>query len=182
MQETYLIFIRTKHSHSTIFFVQASSVQNAIWHYISKQISDTVILNEDGSVQEYNRHYPHVLDYIEANEKLTGEWQIRKMPEWVWQTQVVEAFCGESKDGPATVIKECRPYLTKAFPGSRAKAFVWYLKHGTLVTFYRKTDAFQIKILARYLWKRNEQQTTIEEWTGDYEEIIKDLLIEPYRL
>jgi hypothetical protein len=182
VKETYLIFTRRQHSHSAIFFVQSSSVNEAVWHYMHKQINDSMRLNEDGSVQEYNHRYPHVLAYIEANEKITGEWQIRKIPEWVWQEQVVEAFCGESEDGPAYVIKECRPYFTQAFPSSRAKAFVWYLNQGTLVTFYHKTGAFQIKILKRYLWKWDGEQTRIEEWTGGYNEIATSLLLEPYLL
>jgi hypothetical protein len=186
MQEFYLIFTRQPRSHSVVFLIRASSVNEAIWHYIHKQLSDSTILNEDGSVQEYRTHYPHVLAYIEANEKITGEWQIRKMPEWVWEKQVIEAFCGESEDGHAEVIKACRPHLTRAFPGSRAKAFVWFLKQGVLVTFYRKTDAFQIEILARYLWQWDVEQTipkaTIEEWAGGYDEIIASLLLEPYAL
>jgi hypothetical protein len=182
MQETYLIFTRQPHSHSVVFLIRALSVKEAIGHYLRKQVNDSIVLNADGSVHEGHSHYPHVLSYIEAHEKITGEWQIRQMPEWVWQTQVVEAFCGESEDGPAEVIKECHPHLKQAFPGSRAKAFVWYLNQGVLVTFYRKADAFQIEILVRYLCQWDGVQTTIEEWRGDYEEVIASLFLEPYRL
>lgn len=178
MNETYLIFAR--HAHSVIFFVQASSASEAIWRYVSDQ-SDKVVLQPDDSVQDEGRHYPHLLAYIEAIEKMHGEWQIRRLPEWVWQGQVVEAFCGESEDGPAEVIRQCREHFAKAFPGSRAKAFVWYLNQGTLVTFYRKQGAFNIRVLVRYLWDWDGHRLLIEEWTGDYQQIIADMRIEPYK-
>jgi hypothetical protein len=51
-----------------------------------------------------------------------------------------------------------------------------------LVTFYHKTAPFQIKVLKRYLWQWNGQETIIEEWTGDYDAIIAKLQTEVYTL
>lgn len=181
MNETYLIFDR--HVHSVIHFVQATSVSEAIWKYISYQREDA-ILQADGSIRGEDDYYPDLLTYIEASGKMHGEWQIRKMPEWVWervrQGQVVEAFCGESQDGPAEVIMQCRKHFTKAYPRSRAKAFVWYLKQGTLVTFYHK-KGYNIRVLKRYLWDWNGDRLKIEDWTGGNEQILESLLLEPYK-
>jgi hypothetical protein len=178
MNETYLIFQRL--AHAVIYFVQASSVNEAIWKYISEE-NDDAVLQADGSVNEEGRSYPHPLAYIEANEKIHYEWQIRRLPEWVWQREVVEAFCGESDDGPAMVIADCRKRLRQAFPRSRAKAFVWYLKKGTLVTFYRRQGAFRIKVLKRYLWDWDGKELTVEDWDGGYQEILDGLDLEPFK-
>ena len=99
MNKTYLIFDRD--THSVIYFIQAVSVKEAICKYIVEQRDDDVVFLPDGSVQDEEFHYPHPLAYIEASEKVHGEWQIRELPEWVLQGSVVEAFCGESQDGPA---------------------------------------------------------------------------------
>lgn len=179
MDETYLIF--EGGAHPTVYFVQAFSVNDAIWKYIMG-LDTGAILQADGSVLEDGEYYPHVLAFIEASEKIHSEWQIRKMPDWVWQTPLVEAFCGESQDGPAYVIAECREHFAKAFPKSRAKAFVWYLKQGTLVTFYRKKGLFNIIVLKRYLWNWDGQLLTVEEWDGDYRQIIDSLDLEPHKV
>lgn len=185
MNETYLIFVRN--AHSVIYFVQASSINEAIGKYVSS-MDDKVVLQADGSVLSGDDQYPHLLAYIEANEKRYGEWQIRKLPDWVWQTPLVEAFCGESKDGPARDIEECRKHFVEAFPKSRAKAFVWYLKQGTLVTFYRKQGPFNIEVLKRYLiprryiWDPNSHILTVEEWDGDYQKIVDSFSLEPYKV
>ena len=178
---TYLIFESL--AHSVIYFVQASSVNEALWQYVSGQ-NGRAVLGADGSIRHGDSHYSHPLAYIEANYKTQGEWQIRRLPKWVWQNSVVEAFCGESKDGFAWIIADCRVRFAEDFPRSRAKAFVWYLRQGTLVTFYRRQGPFRIKVLKRYLWQSDgtmmtDGQTKIEEWGGDYQQIMDSLLLEP---
>ena len=183
MNEIYLIFDR--HAHTGIHFVQAGSVSEAIWKYISYQTEGDVILQADGSLRDDQRYFPDLLTYIEAGEKMYGEWQIRKLPEWMWdkvkEGLVIEAFCGESEDGPPEVIAECRKHFRKSFPRSRAKAFVWYLKQGTLVTFYHKKRPYNIAVLKRYLYYREGHELMIEEWIGSNVEIIESLLLEPYK-
>lgn len=140
MDEMYLIFFRL--AHSVIYFVRGTSVTNAIWNYLHEEREPYITLQTDGSVQDDGLVYPHPLAYVEARYKIVSEWQIRRLPEWVWTSRIVEAFCGESEDGPPDIINRCRPLLRQTHPRSRAKAFVWYLEQGTLVTFYRETKPF----------------------------------------
>src|SRR5688572_29599328 len=141
MNKRFLIFERG--AHSVVHFVQASGATEAITRFIVNQNSRT-LLKLDGSVQEGLHFYPHPLAYIESVYKAQGEWQIRELPEWVWQAEIVEAFCGESEDGPASIIADCRAHFAREFPRRRASAFVWYLRDGALVTFYQKKRPQQI--------------------------------------
>jgi len=177
MNKRYLIFVGE--SHSVIYFVQAPTVVEAIKTYI-EGLGGRVAVNDNGTVQDGDDSYPHPLAYIEATAKTHGEWQIREMPDWVWQGQIVEAFCGESKFGVESVVAECRERFMSAFPRARAKAFVWYFREGTLVTFYWKR-AMQMTVIQRYLWNWDGNKKTLEEWTGDYAEIIDGLLLETYK-
>ena len=178
MDQRYLIFQRD--AHSVVYFAQGQTIEEAIWNYIS-EISSEAKRNADGSLSEGAVQYSHPLAYIEANEKIYHEWQIRRLPDWAWADRFSEIFCGESIDGPPSVIAECRKHFVKDFPGSRAKAFVWYLEQGTLVTFFRKKGAFAITVLKRYLLDWDGNELTIEEWTGDYEEILQSLSLIPPR-
>jgi hypothetical protein len=175
MNKTYLIFDRGH--HSVIYLLQAESLRAAISKYISEYCSTTT--NEDGSLLEDGIFYPHVLAYIEAFYKVCGEWQIRELPEWVFQGHLVEAFCGESPDGPESLISDCRKRFSEEFPDSLAEAFVWYLKQGTLVTFYQKVQASEITILKRYLWNWSGRTLSVEDWDGDYDQILDSLNIVP---
>lgn len=173
MNKRYLIF--QGDAHSVVYFVQASSTLEAINTYI-QGLSDKITISSDGIVQYGDDRYPHSLAYIEANEKIHGEWQIREMQDWVWQGRLVEAFCGESEYGVKSVIAKCRVHFSAEFPRARAKAFVWYFQEGTLVTFYRKRE-YQIKVIQRYLWNWNGSKETLEAWTGSHEDILGNLLL-----
>lgn len=180
MDEVYLIFFR--YAHSTIAFVRGASVTDAIWNYLREENSPPLTISPDGSVHQDGVSYPHVLAYVEANYKIGTEWQIRHLPKWAWTSRLTDVFCGESEDGPREVVNYCRPLLRQTHPRSRARAFVWYLNQGTLVTFYRKTKPFQIEVLGRYLYNWNGKTETIEEWHGDYQALADSLSLEPYQL
>ncbi len=175
MNKRYLIF--EGDAHSIVYFVQALTATDALKDYI-EGLGNRVVVNNGGSVQDGESSYPHPLAYIEATAKTHGEWQIREMPDWVWQGRFVEAFCGESAYGVSAVVAECRERFEAAFPRVRARAFVWYFKEGTLVTFYRM-KARQMTVIQRYLWDWDGNKKTLEEWTGDYEAIMDGLLLEP---
>jgi len=177
MNKRYLIF--EGDAHSVIYFVQAPNATQAIKIY-TEGLSNRITVNVNGLVQDGDNSYPHPLAYIEATAKVHGEWQIREMPDWVWQGRLVEAFCGESEYGVASVVAECRERFAAAFPRTRARAFAWYFKEGTLVTFYRK-KASQIQVIQRYLWNWDGNKKTLEEWAGDYEAIMDCLLLEPHK-
>lgn len=178
MNKRYLIFLR--YVHSVVYFVQGETPTEAIWNYIS-EINRQVVLNPDGSITVDTDNYPHPLAYIEANEKIYHEWQIRELPEWAWKDSFSEIFCSESQDGPLSDIAECRERFQVDFPKTRAKAFVWYLKQGHLVTFYCKKPS-GIVIIKRYLLNWDGSQLTVEEWVGDYEQIVQALDLTPPRL
>ena len=90
------------------------------------------------------------------------------------QVEVEAIICGENPYDIKGYIDQCRPLLRKQFPGSRARAFVWYLESGPLVTFYRKASWFQIEVLVRYIidWVH---WSGVHVWTGDYEAITDEL-------
>ncbi|MGI4788675.1 MAG: hypothetical protein ACRYFS_07470, partial [Janthinobacterium lividum] len=174
----YLIFSRG--AHPVVYFVHGQTTGEATWNYI-RELSPEMKRNADGSISDGAIQYSHPLAYIEATEKIYHEWQIRELPDWTWTDGFSEIFCGESQDGPLSDIEECREHFSEAFPRSRAKAFVWCLKQGHLVTFYRKLRASKIKVLKRYLLNWSGRQMTIEEWIGGYEEIVDALDLLPPR-
>lgn len=181
MEKHFIVFHKgADGGHAGVYFVLAEEASQAVIRFIQYE-NDNVVIREDGSLTDDNLVYPHPLAYIEAYYKPFGEWQIRALPDWTLQEHVAEVFCGESGDGPAGVIAVCRRELLKAFPRSRAKAFVWYLNQGTLVTFYRKTKPFQIEVLKRYLWDWKDHMETLEEWNGDHAQIVAALLLNPIR-
>lgn len=151
-------------------------------------MDDEAKLDADGSITDDSDHYAHPLAYIEANEKIYHEWQIRELPEWAWEDSFSEIFCGESQDGPLSDIAECRKRFQANFPRSRAKAFVWYPKQGHLVTFYRRKKPYQIAIIKRYLLKwhglawNGDPGPVVLDWEGDYEQIVQALDLTPPRL
>jgi hypothetical protein len=69
--------------------------------------------------------------------------------------------------------ERCRLLLRQEFPRSRAKAFLWYLQDGALVTFYRRTGPFQIEVLRRYL--HGSAEPAIQPWTGTYDDILAQM-------
>lgn len=176
-EKRYLIFEREW--HSVVQMIRADTTTQALWDYIAEQNRDAV-LQADGSVIDGDIHFPHPLAYIEARYKTEGEWQIRELPDWAWEDNFAEVFCGESADGGPSVISDCRKHFAREFPKIRARAFLWYLKNGTLVTFYRRRGT-EINLLKRYLWNWDGHQLTVEEWHGSYDEIADALLLLPSR-
>ena len=174
MDENKLFLIFDKGAHSVVYFVRAKSLREAILQFLLNQ-NHELKLEADGALREGAASYPHPLAYVERWYKIYGEWQIRELPEWTLQQPVSEVFCGESEDGPPEIIAICRRELQKRFPRSRAPAFVWYFRQGTLVTFYRKGKSGQIEILQRYLWNWNGRAETVEVWNGDYEQLLTEL-------
>lgn len=168
----YLIFDR--YAHSVVTFVRAEGVAEAMVSYIA---------NDDPSFNSGDDPTEHPLAYIESVYKTTREWQIRALPEWAWQDAFVEAFCGEEvAGGPSEVIDDCRTVFARDFPRRRARAFVWYLRSGILVTFYQKGRRSRIDVLRRYLWSLEGDGHVIQAWNGDYDEIIDALRLEPPRV
>ena len=189
MSETrhYMIFRRTD-GHCANWMVRAASVRDAMQQFALDQCAD---LREDGTLVSQDGYggqivYEHPLACIEGQEKIWtgGEdwngWEIRGLREEWWQQSFAEVFCSENPGDVQDYIELCRPLLRLIYPRSRARAFVWYLEDGPLVTFYRSARPrrrWPIEILARYhiAW---EQYPKPQLWTGTYDDISEQMLID----
>jgi hypothetical protein len=179
-EKHYLIYYKGANGnhggHSVIYFVHAVDATHAMLRFLMNQ--HAVQEGRDGLLTENGTIYSHPLAYIETWYKFYGEWQLRQLPDWTRQQPVCEVFCGESEDGLAQVAEICRREFLKEFPRSRARTFVWYLKQGTLVTFFRGSKPARMEILKRYLWRWDGHTQHVEEWRGDYAQLSRDLEIE----
>jgi hypothetical protein len=176
-QQRYLIYSKGDYgNHAVVHLVEAPTPTEALWRYIWSALGPDIIRHPDGSLEDDGILYPHPLAYIEAGFKRYGEWQMRLLLEPTPEEPCRENFCGESEDGTAEVIAECRRQGGK----KRAKAFVWYVRAGTLVTFYRKSKPYRIKVLARYLCNYEGGESTVKKWKGDYPELMDALYLLPY--
>lgn len=141
---------------------------------------------EDGSLRTGDGYggeitYSHPLECFEAEEKADG-WngntaEIRELRESDLNKPFAEPFWSADPDDIKTCIEVCRPLFRAAFPASRAKAFVWPLKEGSLVTFHRRKNPkrrWPIEIIARYLitWGSWEH---VRPWHGTYDDILEQM-------
>jgi hypothetical protein len=149
----------------------------------SRRFVDGLIETEDGWGGRIVDQHP--LECIESEEKsqdgLHGiSWEIRKLREEHWEAKMAEVFCSADPDAIQDYIASCRPIFREAFPTSRARAFVWYLKDGPLVTFHQRKNRrrrWPIKIMARYLLPWNEWGQ-VRPWHGDYDDILEQMDVE----
>jgi hypothetical protein len=179
----YIIFHRTD-GHCATWLVSAPSLKDAMIQYTLDQYADAE-LHEDGRFAlDYGGRvfYDHPLACIEEEKAWNGGqgwngWEIRQLQPAHWEAACAEVFCSEDPDEVKEHIECCRPLLRQKHPRSRAKGFVWYLKEGPLVTFYRPARRgcrWPIKISGRYLlpWKEWPQA---QEWTGTYDDILDQM-------
>ena len=182
----YLIFRRCPGSHSYVDFARAETPLAALQQFLLGNWGQQLSLREDGSVSlglgSRTVSYPHPLSLIEAEYKTQGEWKIREFPPAILNADFAEGFCGEDVRWIDTYFDACRPHLRREFPRSRAKAFLWYLHKGVLVTFYRRKSADHIETLRRFRhhWDGHEQKLTIEPWDGGYDDLLAQLSISMY--
>lgn len=180
VQQRYLIYFRGRNGnfggHAVVHLVEASTPTDALWRYLWRAVDSDIVRRPDGSIEEAGIVYAHPLDLIEAGFKRYGEWQMRLLLEPTPEEPCAEAFCGEDADNVADVIAECR----RKFGTKRAKAFVWYLREGMLVTFYRKGKPYRIKVLERYLCSYAGGKITIKPWKGDHKDLMDALHLLPY--
>ena len=183
-QKHYIIFQHTD-NHCATYLVRAASLRDALTRYALEQYAGAE-RREDGSIAVDDGYggttlYAHPLACIEGEEKTHNGglswngWEIRELQEAHWAAGFAEVFCSENPFEVAEHIEWCRPVLRQCYPRSRARGFVWYLKEGPLVTFYRpqKRDR-PIKILARYFLPRQTFPHP-QEWTGTYDDILEQM-------
>ncbi len=157
--------------------------------YFVSQMQGAVVL-DDGSIRTSDGWsgtiiYSHPLECIESEEKaLDGlhgySWEIRELQDQHWGAEVAEVFCSAEPYSLAQYVGLCRPVFREAFPKSRARAFVWYLKDGPLVSFHRRKHPrrrWPVEIIARYLlpWKEWKQ---VRLWHGTSDDILEQMAVE----
>ncbi len=142
---------------------------------------DGTLLTDDGYGGK--RVYTHPLEGIEAEEKTWNGgqgwngWEIRELHPQYWEASFAEVFCSENPYDIADYIARCRPLLHQKYPRSRARAFVWYLQAGPLVTFYRPASRRRpVRILGRYLLPWQEWPHA-REWSGTYDDLLEQMVI-----
>ena len=88
-----------------------------------------------------------------------------------------KSFAAPTLPKSRNVSNQCRPTFREAFPKLRARAFVWYLKDGPLVTFHRRVHPrrrWPVEIIARYLLPWDEWGQ-VRPWHGNYDDILEQM-------
>lgn len=202
----FIVFERTA-GHCYTRLIRAGSLYEALITSIVadslKSIHrDSVLTTPDGTT------YSHPLAYIESlcksndkfdelqvrdkdNQLLNGQsWEIRALPAEALNAEVADVFCSAEPWSLNGYISLCRAEFRKKHPRSRARAFVWYLNDGPLVTFHRrlnKAHRSPIEIVGRYLipWQRQHwprpytlSQEMVQEWHGTYDDLLEQLRVD----
>ncbi len=183
----FIIFQRTS-GHCTTWLARADSLAEAMTKYCGESCGEEILADGGIRTQGCGKAmvvYTHPLECIESEMKsydgVDGySWEIRELQEEHWQANFAEVFCSAAPAEVENHIRLCRPQFRQAFPQSRARAFVWYLKSGPLVTFHRRKEKrcrWPIEVLGRYHlpWKTWPQ---VNEWHGAYEAILEEMATE----
>jgi hypothetical protein len=184
----FIVFHRTD-GHCATWLVRAASIGDAMRRFYVEDTSGAE-LGDDGTIRTHGCGsttiiFTHPLECFESELKSydglygTG-WEIRELDEQHLRADFAEVFCSADPDEIAGHIHLCRPLFLQKHPGSRARAFVWYLKTGPLVTFHRRKEKrcrHPIEILCRYHipWNTWPQ---VSEWHGSYDAILDQLSVE----
>ena len=183
----FIVFQRTD-SHCATWLVRADSLVGAIERYLRDECGVEVLpdgrMRAPGCGSRYVT-YTHWLECLESEVKSEDwcwehGWEIRELQEAHWAADLAEVMCSDNPRQVVHHIAVCRPALRLAFPRSRARAFLWYLKTGPLVTFYRRKTArcrWPIEVLVRYQlpWETWPQ---VKEWHGTLDDILEQMVIE----
>jgi hypothetical protein len=182
----FIIFRRTD-GHCGTWLVRSACLRNALTKYAIEEYAaverDSNLLVSDGYGGEVV--YSHPLACIEAQAKTWSGgagwngWEIRELFPQHFEAEFAEVFCSENPAEIEDYIALCRPLLRKSYPRSRARAFVWYLKDGPLVTFYRfprQRYRDPLEILGRYHLRWQEWQP--QKWEGTYDDILEQMAME----
>ena len=172
----YVIYRHPAESHSTVYLVCGENAEAAIRAWLQWDVGVPLHPDLAGDLDELRprTRYPHVLALLEAVEKTCGEWQIREVREGAFERPCEEIFCGEHPHDVADYVEWARARLRKEVPRVRVRAFVWYLRSGVLVTFYRQPNVFRIEVVRRYLVKGRHE---VEPWEGTYADLMDQLLL-----
>ena len=188
-QTKHFIVFQRREGHCATWLVGAASLNEALMKYFV-QIDGSVEILNDGSIRTQGWGnipvvYESPLECIESELKSSdgiwgNSWEIRELQDQHWQADFAEVFCSADPSEIANHIRLCQPLFHKEFPHSRARAFVWYLNSGPLVSFHRrkkKRCRSPIEVLRRYHlpWKTWPKVT---EWHGSHDDILEQMAIE----
>jgi hypothetical protein len=173
--QAYLFFVGSKFAHPFASLVCAADFETAV-RLFEMDLDPDVQFLPDGSVrlrvdaQEYR--YGDWLDYVECCHRWAGEWMVARLPapegDGVWDLLVAEG-AGDA----AEYAGRCR----KAAPGEwwRGKSyFIWWLRSGVIVTFYRRVDAWRIRVTERFLFDDRREPRLWYGTTRDVARRIED--------
>jgi hypothetical protein len=188
-QQHFIVFRRTD-NHCATWLIRANSLRDALIRFALEECAEAE-LQDDGHIAVSNGYgdkiqYDHPLACIENEEKIYngGEswngWEIKLLQEKHWIVEFTEVFCSENPFDVENYIELCRPLHRQRYPRSRARGFVWYLKEGPLVTFYRlikRRHCWPAEVLDRYLISWQEYPKAYL-WNGTYEDILEQMKVE----
>ena len=182
----FVIFERSL-DHCVMQLINSPSLGEAMATYSLVHTLDVERL-EDGSIRSgdsYGGHiiFSHPLAYIESFQKADGwdgnTWEIQEVLDRQLAANAAQIFCSADPDDIKTYIQVCRPFFRAAFPKSWARAFVWPLRKGALVTFHRRknpTRRWPVEVMARYQMTWNDWEK-VELWQGSYDDILEQMLL-----
>jgi hypothetical protein len=183
----FICFRRTS-GHCATWLIRAASLREALIKYALEECGGAE-LQEDGSITVDDGYggktlYTHPLACIESEVKASGSgddwhgWEVRQLQQAHWDADFTEVFCSENPFDLKHYIELSRPLLRQRYPRSRARAFVWYLVDGPLVTFYRparKGRPWPIEVLGRY--HLGQKWPEAVEWNGTYDDILEQMVL-----
>ena len=106
--------------------------------------------------------------------KSCGEWMITAADPALLERDYTEGLVvGERTADIEGYVASALRALRKDCPRIRPQAFVWYLRSGPLVTFYRRRKC-GITVVARYVLREGSLDQ-FDRWTGSEEELVDQL-------
>lgn len=198
----FLVFRRSA-GHCYCDLVNASDLSAALVNYVVEE-HGAEALGSSGLVRFQGREY-HALELIEWWDKADRKydelqeddhgnllnhksWEILEIHPKALE-QSIASFCTAEPASVTGYIELCRKVFRKGHPRSRAKAFLWYLYDGQLITFHSVMDRdmnHPPAILGRYLLRNQKHlypqpyvptEDMVEEWTGTYDDLVSQLMV-----
>jgi len=175
----FMIFSEYAHPH--VYLLSASSVREAVRNYGL----------EDGAFEEcngllINDVYPGraqifscELQAIECWERSIMPWSIKQLKDEDWSAPLAQVYSSETPSDLKKYVALCREQFGSQHDLPR-KAFVWPLRDGPLVTFYRQRKKYgpirpeaigQRFIIPWATWPK------VVEWKGGYDTILEELVL-----
>lgn len=174
-------------SAGRLTLIQGGTVVDAMQRFIANEHPDVTQCADGSVLDQIGRRrirYAHPVAFLEARYKTcvgyeNGGWELRELPEWVWEADYVdEVVVLPDVRVVEQRVSQCRQVLRRELPRSRARAFVWHLRDGPLVTFYRRVGPWEIDVVRRYLVNQDlerQGELFISPWVGGYDEIAANL-------